>query len=200
MISFFYLLVVILFLLVRAIPGIPAATQDAAARKKDEEDFLNSIRAAGRWIPWAELEPRLVTGVGTLILEEWMDLPYSGIRFWWTELDVVSLAPVGSPPSNKLDLFGHCAPHPFVAWCFEQFLHPKSGKASLTEPDKRFWKRRHPNDEWGGDLPRRLYPLLRIVETAAFRHRCGRCDYDLRASKDRCPECGTPIPTNTNAR
>lgn len=45
-----------------------------------------------------------------------------------------------------------------------------------------------------------LLPAVRVTWVVVRRKRrragaCVTCGYDLRASKDRCPECGTPIPT-----
>jgi hypothetical protein len=80
-------------------------------------------------------------------------------------------------------------------YCRDMDLAPEGGQVSLPS--------------WGFAVATYVGLLLSLI---AFRrewradhakrwlsqHLCSNCNYDLRASKDRCPECGTPIPPKTS--
>jgi hypothetical protein len=101
-------------------------------------------------------------------------------------------------------------------------LHWKSWKASTDVP-RMFWQQygyHHDDDQalnlvgthfWCLTLPHWLLlvvlgvlPVIRITRFIRRRrqHRegcCQTCGYDLRATPDRCPECGTVVPSSPNS-
>ncbi len=45
-----------------------------------------------------------------------------------------------------------------------------------------------------GWAPPRILPSLALLRRSPREDVCSKCGYDLRASPERCPECGTPRP------
>ena len=52
--------------------------------------FARRLREQGRFIPWPQLEPRLIRGEGTLIVEQ---ARHERVRLWWTPGDVLRVPP-----------------------------------------------------------------------------------------------------------
>lgn len=104
---------------------------------------------------------------------------------------------------------------PALRW---QFVGPNPERYFLSEgPRPGFWAKHwhsspaagHSDDDWSFAvrdwLPMALLLVLPAVWMNRFRKTrrarrlglCPRCGYDLRATPERCPECGTSAPVTT---
>jgi hypothetical protein len=71
---------------------------------------------------------------------------------------------------------------------------------SLPAPSERIWAFVAPS--WLVALMAGTLPAVSLVRLHLLRRKrrprvgvCRRCGYDLRATPERCPECGTPSPS-----
>ena len=94
-----------------------------------EKRLFRRLASCNRTIEWRVVERHLADGHGTLIIEQ---AQKQGCRFWWVSDDVLSLAPVPVPPFDDIDFIQPDRQQPFVAWCFEQYVSPSTGRALLT--------------------------------------------------------------------
>jgi hypothetical protein len=101
-----------------------AAVQGFHRRRR----FRASMKAKARFLAGAELQSKLASGEGTLIAELGPKGPF---RIWWTEADILAK---GRPISTDEELLAVWKgdPHPFNAQCYEDYVHPETGRALLT--------------------------------------------------------------------
>lgn len=83
--------------------------------------------------------------------------------------------------------------HSFAGFSLYNGGHPPSFN-SESQPDPLGWELRLP--DWFLVMATAVMPafaLLRMVRARRYKHAgfCACCGYDLRATPDRCPECGT---------
>lgn len=120
----------LLILVVAAPLVLHALVMTSLARRR----FSRSLRAQGRVIRRSDVWERLLLGRGTLILESFT-LGWGTTRLWWTEEDVIAMAP--EPPEtfdDESDLVERESrnPSPFTVWCHDRYLDPEGGSARLV--------------------------------------------------------------------
>ena len=94
-----------------------------------ERRLFRRLALGNRTIEWRVVERHLADGHGTLIIEQ---AQKQASRWWWVSDDVLSLSPVQALPFDDIDFIQPDRHQSFVAWCFDRYLSPATGRALLT--------------------------------------------------------------------
>jgi hypothetical protein len=139
-----YLVVSLLSLLVTVCIGLPLVIfvfayllpreLVSSRRERREEKWLRRwLASVGRSVPASELDAKLNSGEGTLMIEHL--LPQDFVREWWTEEDVIGNASVPLPKSPILppDENQSTALNTYALSCRRRYTDPTTGIGKLTE-------------------------------------------------------------------
>lgn len=146
--------------------------------------FHGRMRRIGRCVPPSQLARQMAAEEGTIIVES-PTLGWRVSRAWWTDEDVLALAPT-EPPSRP-------APNdPFDRWCHEEYTSPDTGRAVLFKV-------------WSGKRAQRCLskafpgvPVVAVWSGSFVIRRCPLCGIDFtNVHSGTCPRCGSPIPNLT---
>jgi hypothetical protein len=115
--------------------SVVAWTESRSKRRerRQERNLRSRLASTGRCMPWPELETRLKSGQGTLIIEH---LPSEDrVHEWWTEDDVNGRSQIPLPPSPILvpEGDGLRLLHEYAERCAVRYTDPITGVAKLIE-------------------------------------------------------------------
>jgi hypothetical protein len=154
-------LIIGLPLLIVGLVSIPIAMGFQLRERRRENKLRSRLAFDGRYMHWCELEAKLKSGEGTLIIEHlWTK---SAIREWWTEDDLVARSPIPLPTSPILLPEGDqlISLHQYAESSAATYTDTNAGVAKLTEvPDPQLKGSRRKLSE--------KYPNAKIVVLFLF--------------------------------
>ena len=113
---------------VSALVGTPFVAFLVSTQAWSRRRFRRTMRKQGRFVPWRDLERRLMDGEGTVIEEVGLK---GAQRVWWTPDDVASMGRLPSSYEEVGDVL-EGAPHAFNDRCLAEYLDPERGRAMTT--------------------------------------------------------------------
>lgn len=139
---------VIAALLALGVASVPFAIGVSVWTFVRDWQLRRRLTAIGRFMPWAELEPKLHAGEGTLIVEfRGFKLPD---REWWVEADLISAVPCRLPKEYTEFADGpRDAIRAYARQCVK-LIDPETGTAKMTRVR--------------GRTPSEAYPKARILD------------------------------------